>query len=67
VQTSVPRHAPRVPACPRRARAAARRTLDTEPLERRLLLAAVTGVVFNDLNGNGLRDAGEPGLGGVLV
>lgn len=26
-----------------------------------------TGVVFHDLNGNGLRDAGEPGLPGVLV
>jgi len=27
----------------------------------------VAGVVFVDLNGNGLRDASEPGLGGVAV
>ena len=29
--------------------------------------AAVSGVVFEDRNGNGLRDAGEPGLDGVTV
>ena len=28
---------------------------------------SVTGVVFNDLNGNGSRDTGEPGLAGVSV
>ena len=28
---------------------------------------AVTGNVFVDQNGNGLRDPGEPGLGGVMV
>ena len=28
---------------------------------------SVTGVVFNDVNGNGARDAGEPGLSGVSV
>jgi hypothetical protein len=27
----------------------------------------VSGVAFDDLNGNGLRDGGEPGLGGVTV
>ena len=29
--------------------------------------ASITGVVFNDLNGDGVQDAGEPGLAGVLV
>ncbi len=28
---------------------------------------AVRGVVFEDVNGNGLRDAGEPGVAGVAV
>lgn len=27
----------------------------------------VSGVVFNDLNGNGLRDSGEPGLPGATI
>jgi uncharacterized delta-60 repeat protein len=27
----------------------------------------ITGVVFNDLNGNGSRDAGEPGVSGVRM
>lgn len=29
--------------------------------------ATVSGVKFNDLNGNGVRDAGEPGLSGVTI
>jgi hypothetical protein len=29
--------------------------------------AAAHGVVYEDLNGNGVRDAAEPGLGGVMV
>src|SRR6185503_9614880 len=29
--------------------------------------ADVTGVVFNDLNGNGARDPNEPGIAGVAV
>jgi SdrD B-like protein/pre-peptidase len=33
-----------------------------ERLECRLLLASVGGIIFNDLNANGLRDPGEPGL-----
>ena len=28
---------------------------------------SVTGVVYDDVNGNGMQDAGEPGLGGVDV
>jgi len=31
------------------------------------LPGTVAGVVFNDLNGNGLQDPGEPGIGGVTV
>ncbi len=27
----------------------------------------ITGVKWNDLNGNGIRDAGEPGIGGVFI
>ncbi|WP_417746580.1 Ig-like domain-containing protein [Rosistilla oblonga] len=27
----------------------------------------VTGVKWNDINGNGVRDAGEPGIGGVYI
>jgi hypothetical protein len=39
-----------------------------ERLEMRALLsAAVSGIVFNDLNGDGLRDTGEPTLSGFSV
>ncbi len=39
-----------------------------EPLERRALLStSVSGIVFDDLNGNGRRDAGEPGLAGQVL
>lgn len=31
------------------------------------VLGRISGIVFNDLNGNGLRDAGEPGLPNVRV
>src|SRR5206468_3371610 len=27
----------------------------------------ISGQVFNDLNGNGIRDSGEPGLSGITV
>lgn len=33
----------------------------------RPLTAAIGGLKFNDLNGNGVRDAGEPGLSGVTI
>ena len=33
----------------------------------RLTAAGSRGVVFQDLNGNGIHDSGEPGLAGVLV
>ncbi len=36
-------------------------------LETRNLLSTIMGEVLNDLNGNGLRDVGEPGLPGVTV
>ena len=38
-----------------------------EAMEPRTLLSSISGTVFNDLNQNGLRDAGEPGLGGVGI
>jgi hypothetical protein len=28
---------------------------------------SIIGIKFNDLNGNGKQDAGEPGVGGVTV
>ncbi|QDV68274.1 Serine-aspartate repeat-containing protein D precursor [Rosistilla carotiformis] len=31
------------------------------------VLADITGVKWNDTNGNGVRDAGEPGIGGVYI
>ena len=38
-----------------------------EPLERRLLLATVSGLKFNDLDGDGLGEVGEPGLAGWTI
>jgi protocatechuate 3,4-dioxygenase beta subunit len=32
-----------------------------------LLPASLSGVVFTDLNGNGVQDPGDPGLGGVVM
>jgi len=34
---------------------------------RGTLTGTLAGVVFNDLNGNGVRDPGEPGMAGVTV
>src|SRR5262249_57193332 len=38
-----------------------------EPLEDRLLLSAIAGVLFDDRNGDGVRQPGEPGLAGRVV
>jgi serine-aspartate repeat-containing protein C/D/E len=39
-----------------------------EFLEKRTLLAGtISGIVFDDLNGNGVRETGEPGLAGQLI
>ena len=38
-----------------------------EPLEARLLLSAVEGTAFRDLDRDGIQDTGEPGLRGVTV
>ena len=35
---------------------------DLEPVERRVLMASVAGAFFQDLDGDGVRDAGEAGL-----
>lgn len=44
------------------------RRLQLEALEHRCLLSASLGnLVWNDLNSNGLQDAGEPGIAGVAV
>jgi len=42
-------------------------TLRPQPAETRQETQFAGGVVFNDLNRNGRRDPGEPGLGGVRV
>jgi hypothetical protein len=38
-----------------------------DSLERRTLFAAISGVVFDDLNGNGVRETGEPGRAGAAL
>jgi len=38
-----------------------------ESLEKRQLLASISGLVWNDTNGNASRGAGEPALPGVVV
>ena len=39
-----------------------------EPLERRSLLSGtIKGVIFDDLNGNGVRETGEPGLANQTI
>ncbi|HEX8944251.1 MAG TPA: hypothetical protein VF785_14025, partial [Gemmatimonadaceae bacterium] len=48
------------------------RSVMTLRIERTTLLPAfdrrlVAGVVFQDRNGNGVRDPGEPGIGGIVV
>jgi len=43
------------------------RTARLELLEPRALLSGIAGAKFNDLNANGLRDAGDPGLPGWTI
>jgi SdrD B-like domain len=45
----------------------AQRTSSSNVFGNRALAGMVTGVKFNDVNGNGVRDAGEPGLSGVTI
>ncbi len=51
----------------RRTGLRALRGVSVEALEARSLLSTVLGQVIDDMNGNGLRDVGEPGLAGVTV
>jgi len=45
-----------------------RRRLQCELLEdRRLLSASISGSVWNDLNGNGIQEVGDPGVLGAVV
>jgi subtilisin family serine protease len=46
----------------RAARRAAPPIFQLEPVERRVLLASISGVLFNDYNGDGVKAANEPGL-----
>jgi subtilisin-like proprotein convertase family protein len=43
------------------------RRLRLEPLERRELLAAIQGTVFEDIDWNGIREEGESGIVGATV
>jgi len=43
------------------------RRLAVELLEDRAVLSTVTGSVFNDADGNGVRSAGEAGIAGAVV
>ena len=43
------------------------RRLRVEPLEERQLLSVVSGQVFNDLNANGVKNAGESGQSGWTI
>jgi hypothetical protein len=43
------------------------RAVVAEALEIRRLLSSVSGTVFNDVNGNGRHDEGEPGIAGISV
>jgi hypothetical protein len=51
----------------RSQRAASTAPAELQALESRLYLSTIGGVVWEDLNGNNLLDAGEPGLAGVAV
>src|SRR5687768_10028539 len=44
------------------ARRLARAAFALEPVERRVMLASVAGTFFQDLDGDGVREAGEAGL-----
>ena len=50
-----------------RRRGGAGRRMAFEPLEDRTLLSVLSGTVFDDQDGDRVRDAGEPGMAGVTV
>jgi hypothetical protein len=58
---------PHVHPAPRQWVAGTTRHFRAEPLEPRLLLAIVQGFKFDDLDGDGTRDAGEPALAGFVI
>jgi hypothetical protein len=46
---------------------ASSRTPSLEALEDRTVPSTISGFVYNDLNGNGIQDANEPGIAGAQV
>ena len=58
---------PHAHLAPRRWFPGARRHFRAEPLEPRLMLAIVQGFKFDDRDGDGARDSGEPGLSGWVI
>jgi hypothetical protein len=59
--------APPVPGTISTAINFANRTSSGNLFGNRALAGTISGVKFNDVNGNGVRDAGEPGLSGVTI
>ena len=51
----------------RGSRAAVSAMLSVELLEHRNLLSTIGGLKWNDLDANGVRDPGEPGLSGMTI
>src|SRR4051794_5144770 len=51
----------------KRIRSSPRRPFLAEPIERRLLMATISGSEFNDHNNNGVREVTEPGISGVTL
>ena len=49
-------------AAPRAPRSFVRSIFELEAVERRVLMASVAGAFYQDLDGDGVRDAGEAGL-----
>src|SRR5262249_26110179 len=50
-----------------RSRASGQAALRLEKLEDRDVPAVIAGFVYHDVNGNGLREGGETGIGGSTI
>ena len=57
----------RFPSPGRSESSLARPVLSIERLEDRAVPAVIAGAVYTDLNNNGIRDPGEPGIAGITI